>query len=415
MLLVAGLSHHQTPLALRERCAVASIDRPAAYAELRPLLGAVVLLSTCERIELYVEHADPLAAEAVMRDWLGRRAGVAPDALAPYIERAEGEAAVRRLIRVACGLESAVQGEDDILGQVRRARHDAATAVALSPALDGAFRLAVQTGRQARRLGGQPGWTSLADAAAARIALAVGHLAQPRVFVAGTGPMGLHAARALRDRLGPALALTLASRTPGRSESHAPALAARPTDLADLAGELAEADAAVVALRVREPVLDVDAFAARPAERPLVLVDLSVPRAVAAPVADLPAVRLDDVDQLLGRDGGLARWQGDDLAAVTGLVERAVAAYGQDEASVAAVTLAALHSRAEQIRRGQLERTLRRLGQADAATADALDALTRAIVRRVLYDVTGRLRADGADTLAPSVRDLFGLDPPARS
>lgn len=405
MLIFTGLSHQRTPLALRERCAVSPARRLQALTELRRRFGHAVLLSTCGRVELYLDG--PADADAAVC-WLAEQGRVPEAELAPYIETAREADAARRIVRVACGLESVVEGEDEILGQVRRAWLDAGAAGALSPALDAAFRLAVRAGRQARRLGDPQAWTSLADSAAARAALAVADLAAPRVLVAGTGPMGLRAARTLRDHLGEGLALELAGRTPARVTAHAAALGARPLSLDDVPAALGRVDAAVVALRAPRTLFGPAHVAPRPAGRPLLIVDLSVPRAVDPAVETHPGVRLLDVDGVAAGEGRPARWGPAERARVEAIAEEAVQAFcARSRRSEAEATLATLRLRAEGTRRALLERTLRRLPDLDDEARWRIDALTRALVNRLLHEPTMRLRADADGTVARQVQALF--------
>ncbi len=405
MLIFVGLSHQRTPLSLRERCAVPVARRPQALAELRRRFGHAVLLSTCGRVELYLDGPEDVGAA---ERWLAEQGRVPKAELEPYVETAHDADAARRIVRVACGLESAVEGEDEILGQVRRAWLDAGAAGALSPTLDAAFRLAVRAGRQARRLGDPHAWTSLADSAAARVALAVADLAAPRVLVAGTGPMGLRAARTLRDRLGGALELALAGRTPERVAAHAAALGARPLALADVPAVLSHVDAAVVALRTPRMLFGAEQVAPRPAGRPLLIVDLSVPRAVDPAVEMRDGVRLLDVDGVAAGEGRPARWGPAERARVEAIAEEAVQAFcARAHRSDAEATLAALRLQAEGVRRTLLERTLRRLPGLDDEARWRIDALTRALVNRLLHEPTLRLRADTDGTVARQVQALF--------
>jgi glutamyl-tRNA reductase len=405
MLTFVGLSHQRTPLALRERCAVPVAQRPQALAELRRRFGSAVLLSTCGRVELYLDGPEE-PREAVR--WLAGQGRVPEAELEPYVETAHDADAARRIVRVACGLESAVEGEDEILGQVRRAWLDAGAAGTLSPALDAAFRLAVRAGRQARRLGDPHAWTSLADSAATRVALAVEELAAPRVLVAGTGPMGLRAAQNLRTRLGETLELFLAGRTPERVAAHAAALGARPLTLTDVPAALSYADAAVVALRTPRTLFGPEHLAPRPAGRPLLIVDLSVPRAVDPAVEAQDGVRLLDVDGVAAGEGRPARWGPTERARVEAIAEEAVQAFcARAHRSDAEATLVALRLQAEGVRRTLLERTLRRLPELDEEARWRIDALTRALVNRLLHEPTLRLRTDADGTVARQVRALF--------
>jgi glutamyl-tRNA reductase len=413
MLLFAGLSHQHTPLELRERCAVPIEERDRVRADLSRTLGSLVLLSTCGRVEVYADVAVGALgdAERAIEEWLVRRAGGDAGRVAAYVDSAIGEEAVRRIVRVACGLESALEGEDEILGQVRRAWLDAGLAGTLSPSLDAAFRLAVRTGRQVRRFGSRDAWTSLAESAAAHVGLAVGEQATPRVLIAGSGPMGLRAAHALRARFGDELELMMAGRTPERVTVHAAEVDARPLTLADIPAALAWADAAVVGLRTRTPLVGVDDVAPREDGRPLLIVDLSLPRAVEPAVGGVAGVSLRDVDHLAGAERGHTRWDAGDRERIEHLVDRALADHAAlTHRTDAAATLAALRIQADGIRRAQLDRTLRRLPHLDPEARWVLDALTRAIVNRVLHTPTMQLKGDNGDETAAQVRHVFGLE-----
>lgn len=408
MLLFVGVSHRSAPLALRERCAVPVDERAAALASLRRVATHAVLLSTCGRTEIYLDTSDPEAATTAARAWLARRAGMTEAALTPMIEVAEGDAAVCRAVRVACGLESAVQGEDEILGQVRRAWLDAAAAGSLSPALDRAFRQAVRAGRQVRRIGDPRAWTSLADLAAARVAGAVAVLDQPRVLVAGTGPMGRRVAASLRAEAGRRLDLTVAGRAPERAVAAARDFAARPALITNLPALLRDVDVAVVALRVARPLVQAADLPARSAERPLLVIDLSVPRAVELPDGPEPGMSLLNVDSLNPGARGWGRWDTADTARVEALVEKAVRETRTGGAcSDTGATLAAWRMRADSIRRRQLEQTLRRLPGLDDEARRTIDALTRSIVNRILHEPTLRLRADQNGDAARQLQALF--------
>ena len=412
MLLFAGFSHAATPLALRERCAVSQDERDRVRAELNRRYGPVVLLSTCGRIELYIDAAagETDAALHGALDWLARRTGLDADGVRQYAETATGEDAVRHVVRVACGLASALEGEDEILGQVRRAWLDAGRTGMLSPALDTAFRLAVRTGRQARRGGDAAGWTSLADTAAAHVALSVGELAAPRVLVAGSGPMGMRAARSLHEQFGSDLEIVMAGRTPARVAAHAAEVAARPVMLADIPAALAWADAAVVGLRTRTALIGPADIEPRPADRPLLIIDLSLPRAVEATAGEVAGVTLRNVDHLGVTEARHSRWDADGRARVERLVDQAAQQYAAlTERTDALTTLTTLRMQADGIRRARLAHTLRRLPHLDDETRWAIDALTRSLVNRLLHEPTMRLKADADGDVAGQVRSLFGL------
>jgi glutamyl-tRNA reductase len=411
MLFFAGLSHKRASLSLRERCAVPAGERERVTERLRRQLPCTVLLSTCSRVELYIDHPDPKSAESVARAWFKERSDLSDSELNGCLDVTHGVDVVRRLTRVACGLESAIEGEDEILGQVRRAWLDAVDAGATSPDLNEAFRLAVRSGRQARRTGDPHAWTSLADTAAAHVALAVEHLPSPRILIAGSGPMGLRAARGLRARFGPAMDLTLAGRTPARVQRHAATLDACALGLEQIPQALTWADAAVVGLRTSHVLIGAGDVAPRPEGRPLEIVDLSVPRAVDVAVGAVSGVALLNVEHLTSGERAFTRWDRDDRTYIEVLVEQAVDEYtDRAEQSDSTATMTTLRLQAEGIRRRQVSDTLRRMPHLDGESRWMIDKLTRSILNRVLHDPTMRLKADADGTAALAARDLFALD-----
>ncbi|MFN8557443.1 MAG: hypothetical protein U0531_08855 [Dehalococcoidia bacterium] len=227
--------------------------------------------------------------------------------------------------------------------------------------------------------------------------------------IAGSGPMGVRAARNLRERFGSSVELALAGRTPARAARAAEA-DARALDLAALPDALAWADAAVVGLHTSRAVIGAGHVAPRPAHRPLLIVDLSVPRAVDDDVHDVAGVHIRNVDAFAG-EGGRTRWDGDEREHIARIVDLAVAEYtARAEPTDAVTTLTTLRMQADAVRRAQLERTLRRLPHLDEEARWTIDALTRAIVNRLLHEPTMRLRDDQDGTVAQMTRQLF-LEP----
>lgn len=412
VIVCVGFNHRTAPLDLRARCAVGDHERLTVQTDLLQRFGHVVLVATCNRLEIYLDlqDGDCTSAVAAARRWFVHRSKLGDEAVNRHVTVTVGDHAVRHVVRVCCGLDSALVGEDEILGQVRRAWLDADLTAAPSPALNAAFRLAIATGRRARRVGGVSGWTSLADAAAAQVGATLASRASPRALVVGTGPMGLRAAQSLRTSVGTDLDMRLAGRTPARVARCARELDVQPIGLAELPAALDWADTAVVAVRARSPLIGSGDVSARPPDRPLLIVDLSLPRAVAATVGDLAGVTLTDLDRLGANSDGHGRWDAAGRARVEALVEQAVRAYSSrtDDGRISD-TLVTLRLRAESVRRSHVARTLHRLPDLDDEARWRLDALSRAIVNHLLHEPTMRLRADTSGDVAAQVQTLFGL------
>jgi glutamyl-tRNA reductase len=394
-----GVSHHTAPVDVRERVAF----EPEAAAELARALagdeGEAVCLSTCNRTELYV--AGPGAERRAVELLSEEAEGV--------LYRRRDDEAARHLFRVAAGLDSQVRGETEILGQVRAAYALGAP----GPLLDRLFREALRVGRKVRVQ--SPVGENAASAAAAAAVLAervLGDLTDREVLVVGAGEIGSRAAARLAAR-GATIA-SVANRGAERRERLAAHYGARAVGLDRVADALADVDVVVSATGSSGIVIgrdDVEAALASRERRPLLLVDLAVPRDVDPEVGSLPYAFLYDVDDL-----GETVGAGEDAAArAEEIVAEEAERFRAWQASRGVVpAIAALRGRAEEIRARELARAERRLGTLTAEQRRAVDALTAQIVNKLLHDPTVRLKeaAAGAEGVgyADTIRHLFGLD-----
>jgi glutamyl-tRNA reductase len=397
---LVGLSHHSAPVDVRERVAfepevAAEVARSLAGQE-----GEAVCLSTCNRTELYV--AGPGAEERAVELLSAEAAGV--------LYRRRDDEAARHLFRVAAGLDSRVRGETEILGQVR-----AAYALGTpGPLLDRLFREALRVGRKVRVQ--SPVGESAASAAAAAAVLAervLGDLTERRVLVVGAGEIGARAASRLAAR-GATIAY-VANRGEERRHRIAHRHGAHAIALDEVGSVLADADIVVSAtasngLVVTKP--DVEEALASRERRPLLLIDLAVPRDVDPAIGELPYAFLYDVDDL-------GEGTPEDAAAkAEEIVAEEAERFRAWQASRGVVpAIASLRARAEEIRARELARAERRLGTLSPEQRRAVEALTAQIVNKLLHDPTVRLKeaaagAEGAG-YADTIRHLFGLDPDA--
>src|SRR3954471_3874140 len=347
-LLGVGLSHRTASLALGERVGLGADD---AAAVLRALLAGgvadeAVALSTCNRTELYAVGADAAALENAMVGALAARAGMPDGALRAHVAVLDGREVADHLFAVAGGLESMVLGEAEGLGQLRRAHELSRAAGGCGPILDRLLRDALAAGRRARAGTGIARCGVSVSSAAVELARdALGSLADRRVLLVGAGKSSEVTAKVLRSH--GVRVLCVANRGRERAAALAgPDGAAVPFD--GLADQLASADLVLAATACPHVVVDHAAVAhavPRRAGRPLVLVDLAVPRDIDPAVRDLPGVTLFDLDDVQRRaEDNLARREADVgdareiLAGEVARFERWRAARG------AAPTLAALQS-----------------------------------------------------------------------
>jgi glutamyl-tRNA reductase len=316
-----GLSHHTTGVSLRERFVVPEAAAPSFLRALRAEGGLTecVLLSTCNRVEIYAAGPDAVLAAAASRCFLQQHAGVAAE-----FYRLEGVEAAHHLIRVAAGLDSMVLGETEILGQVKEAYGLARAAGCTGPVLNRLFQRSFRAAKEVRtRTGITRGAVSVGAAAGHLAARALGSLSGRRTLLLGAGEAGTLVARSLRAR--GVRELLVANRTAGRAAELARELGGHAVDFFRWRDLLPTVDIVVACAAAPARLLDAADLApvmvARP-DRPLFILDLAVPRDFDPAIRELPGVDWHDVDSLrsLAREGrerrALETRQGEHLAAV---------------------------------------------------------------------------------------------------
>jgi glutamyl-tRNA reductase len=426
-LFCVGLSHQSAPIELREQLS----HWPDG--DLRtPAIAELVIVSTCNRLELYAYLTETGVCESNAADELlhGRQAlttlMAATQALpalyfADHLYIYQGEAAVRHLCRVAAGLESLVLGEAQILGQVNTALQKAQAAQMVGPVLSALLRVGIKSGRRARAETQIS--TNAVSVGSAALNLAhqrAGDLRTKQVLIIGLGEIGQLTLKGLRAR--GVTNIALANRTLERAQSMAAAWGGATYALDQLPAALHAADVVISATSAATPILDAatvaQVMAQRP-NRPLVLLDLAVPRDIDPAVKMLPGVHLFDVDDLRNSvDAALAARQRE-MPQVERIIEDLLLEWRQQfqELQVRPVVVE-LRQKAEQIRLRAVERTLRYLGEVDRQTADQLRHLSHALVNQLLHEPTLQLKRKAgqpqADLYAGLVSDLFGLAAPTQ-
>ena len=404
-LTLTGVSHHKAPIELRERVA---LDRDACVALAERLGGEAVVLSTCNRTELYLvqdAHADELAVRT-----LTELAGDRGDELGAALYRLRDEAAALHLFRVAAGLDSLVPGEGEILGQVRSAFEAGST----GPFLDKLFRQALHAGRRARletAINESP--ASVPSAAAALAQQVFDDLGGRSVLVLGAGKMSEATARNLVSR-GAGVAV-VANRTLAHGEELARALGAQAVELDSVDGELERADVVVSATSASGHVLSREAVAAALRARkgrPLLLLDLAVPRDLDPAINELEGCFLYDVDDVEAVVAETISGRRSEAARAERLVAEEADRFREGQAPLDVVpTIAALRALVEEIRDSELARAGGRLSDKERRH---VESVTSQILAKLLHLPTIRLKeaaaaADGV-VYADVVRHLFGLE-----
>ena len=410
-LALVGISHHRAPVEVRERVAV-DLELSASLARELANGCEAVVLSTCNRTEVYLAAREASDLERRGTDGLLGLAGPHADEVAPLLYRLGDESAALHLFRVAAGLDSLVPGEGEILGQVREA-YEAGSA---GPLLDRLFRTALHAGRRARSETAIAESPASVPAAAAALAQQVFEtLTGRRVLVVGAGAMSEQAARNLVSR--GATVAAVVNRSEERGAELAGRLGARAVPLSSVANELAAVDVVVTSTSASEFVLvtsELGEVIRSRRGRPLLFIDLAVPRDVDPALARLDGCFVYDIDDLEAVvEASLAGRRAEAVRAervVAGEAER----FREWQASLAVVpAIASLRQLAEDIRAHELDRARDRLGRLPERDRRLVESMTAQIVNKLLHEPTVRMKeaavtAEGV-VYAEVVRHLFGL------
>ncbi len=417
---VVGLSHRTAPLELLERMAMRDERLPKALADLvaRDFVSEAVVLSTCHRVEVYAVAERFHGAMADVRHFLSELSFVAPEDFADHLYVHYDDAAATHLFSVTAGLDSVVVGETQILGQVRNAWELARVEGAAGSRLSGLFRHALEVGKRARtETAIARGITSLSQAAVAMAAARLSALAERNVVVLGAGEMGAGLVDEVADADVPGCQVTVANRTWARAQQLAERAGGRAVALEGLPAALADADLLLTSTGSTRVVLNAEDLATALATRrgrPLLIVDLGMPRDVDPAVADLPGVSLlglADVERFVAASLADRRKE---VAPVRAIVAEEVERWVETTtARQATPTVTALHQRAEEFRVAELARYRNRLAGLEPRQRDAVEALTRSLLGKLLHDPTVRLKdAAGSakgERLAGALTELFDL------
>jgi glutamyl-tRNA reductase len=424
--IVVGVEQSQSPLDLLERVAVTESALPKALGRLRDQsnISEAVILSTCLRTEVYAVVERFHEGVADLQDFLATISGGPAESLDGHLTVRFDDEVTSHLFTVASGLDSAVLGESEVLGQVRRAWEKAQGEHVSGPVLGALFRHAVETGKRVRsETAIARGITSLSHGA---VALAAnrrhGGLAGARALVVGAGEMGEGVSQALAGR-GTA-SLVIANRTVERSADVITGLPetgsgwASTESLDDLVGLIRSADVVFTSVATTHPIIDrsmvEEAAAGRSDDEPLLLIDLGMPRNVEPAVAILEGVVLLDMDVLRSAVADALSGRQDEVAGATRIVDDEVERYRvASRARDAAPMVSALRAQVENARQVEFDRQRAKRSDLDDAQWEQVDAVTRAMVAKLLHQPTVVLK-DAAGTprgerLVEALRSLFDL------
>ena len=393
--ILLGVSHRTAPVELRERLDFSSRDLGAAIEALalRPSAAETVVLSTCNRSEIYVASGDPARAREDVTGFLSEYHRLPESVFTPHLFSHDSEAAVRHLFRVAAGLDSIVVGEPQILGQVKDAFQAAAEHHRAGPVLSKLFHWSFLVGKRVRtETGLGEGAVSVSFAAVALARKIFGQLNGRRVLVVGAGEISTLTAQHLRaNGVGEIL---VTSRTQAHAEALAASVNGRSVPWDDLAQGVAASDIVVTATGSQRPIITrAQVEAGRHRRDPLFIIDIAVPRDVEASVGDIEQVFLYNVDDLQTLVQENLSRRSSEVDRAEAIVAEEVAKFGAWQRSRGAVpTIVALRERFDRIRRSELNRLDGKLSGLTPEARTRVDEVTRLIVEKLLLEPTEQLK-----------------------
>ena len=417
-LIVVGLNHRTVPVELLERMTVGDVALPKVLDDLaaREHLLEVVVLSTCNRTEIYARCTHFHAAVSDVGEFLAAHSGADPDDFADHLYTYYDDAAVSHLFSVAAGLDSMIVGESEILGQVRNAWEAAVREGSATQLLPQLFRHAVESGKRARTETGisrHP--VSVPGAAVTVAAEELGNLEGATVLVIGAGHMGRGLAATLKSRgVG---RLLIANRTHARAEALAAELGGEAVLLTDVADVLVDVDAVFTSTAASEILIEratVEMVVACRAGHRLLMLDVALPRDVDPGVRDVNDVTLLDLDDLKDYAQRSASRRRAEIGKVREILSAEIERYRSERAArEVAPLVVALRSLGEDVRAQEMERFRAKLARLDPEARELVDALTQGIVNKLLHEPTVRVKeAAGTprgDYYADALGALFDL------
>lgn len=406
-LICLSVSHHNTPVELRETLSLTSdaIDRalskfPIREGSFEPILE-MVFLSTCNRLEIYAlvslqqegdENLNSIFQPVVT--YLRQALEIPTHPVEPYFRFYHGNSTVEHLFQVAAGLDSIAIGETQILGQVSQALELALQSGSARHFLASLFRSAIHTGKRVRNeteIGRRP--ISISSIAVHFAEKTLGSLTNKQILVIGAGKMGEHAIASLREH--GVQQIILVNRTYPRAVELVAKYGGEALPFENMPVGLKEADVVFTSTAASQPILHRELIGEvmfhRP-HRPLTLVDLAVPRNVETRVREITNVQLFDIDDLQRyvTTSGIGNHQ--NIAHAKSIVDEEVADY---ERLLRVIPLIGeLHKKVEHIRQNEVARTLRHLSNPDPEVLEQIDLLSRALVRKILHEPTMHLRTE---------------------
>lgn len=421
-IILVGLNHRTAPVELREQLALTGCAHQMALETFHTYTAGTdlqegVILSTCNRLEMYATAESTQVGWQKIEHFLSHLQNIPLQELHPHLYFLEGRPAVQQLMRVACGLDSMILGEPQILGQVTQAYHDAQTAYLTGPLLSHLFMQAIHAGKRARNETDISRYTTSVSHAGALLVL--DKLAERRtsnILVVGAGEMAILAAQSLKN-LGMEN-IAFINRTYNRAEALASELGGQAMSWYQLGEALNWSDAVITATGAPHTVIyakDVQQELAKRQKQSLLFVDIAVPRDVEVAVGELPGVERYDIDELQSIVDANAVQRQAEIPRVEKIIEYETHAFHEwHTGRQVSPVIRNLRRWANEVAQKELTQALNRLNDTDERTVQAVTRLAHRLVNKLLHEPTVRLRGQAADGngfgYAQAIAELFGLD-----
>ena len=417
-LLLVGVSHRTAPVELRERLdfSARGVDRALTALNASAGQDEAAIVSTCNRVELYIACAETESARSAVQRFLSEFHGISAEHLAPHIYVKTGQEAVAHLFRVASGLDSLVMGEPQILGQVKDAYGTASKMGFTGPLLNKLFHSAFAVGKRVRsETALAAGAVSVSYAAVELARKIFGNLKGRTVLVLGAGEMGkLTAIHMQSQGIG---RLIIASRTAAHASALAQSLGGTAMPWESMTKGVVEADILITATGASAPIISraliAQTMKAR-RQRPLFIIDIAVPRDVEPDTGDIEEVFLYNIDDLQAVVQENISKRGTEASDAEQIVKQEVGKFlGWLNSRGAVPTIVALRQRFESVRQSELQRLEPKLASLSPDARARVDEITRLILEKLLIHPTEQLKSiSDADTVAvysDALNRLFSL------
>lgn len=409
-----GINHHTAPLALRERVAFAPETVVAALQDAKAQLGVsdFAILSTCNRTEIYL-HGEVETHRLL--SWLSTHHKIAIEELAPFHYLHSGDSAINHMMQVACGLNSLILGEPQILGQMKSAYAVACEAGTIASQLHVAFQYIFSTAKKVRTetaIGENP--VSVAYAAVSLAQQIFSDIAEQSALLIGAGEMIELVAKHLSEQ--GVKKITVANRTLSRAAELAERFGAKPILLSDIPAELYKADMVISSTASQLPILGkgiVEDALKKRKHRPMFMVDIAVPRDIEPQVAELDDIFLFSVDDLKEVIDVNRKSREEAAASARKIIDDSVQVFSRQQSVQGAVfSIKALRDQAEIKKQTELKKAINALNSG-ANPEQVLIQLANGLTNKLLHQPTTALReasADGREDILAVANHLFALD-----